>query len=104
MDLKAFFEDLVEGYYAELTVDKTSGGVKFNPDKLTYQGKSPVVVRCTLEGGDIRYRTDPEAAVAASGDLMVDGDEWFVPGSIAHQFRAFQVGATPGIIRYHVYF
>lgn len=104
MDLKAFFADLVEGHLGILTVDNTSGGVKFDPDKLVYQGETPTVVRCTLEGGDIRYRTDPEIGAAASGDLMINGDEWFVPGLVAHQFRAFQVTVTPGVIRYHVYF
>lgn len=105
MDLSFFLQNLTPKAYQDLTVDDTAGGVGFDPDTLVWQGLRAKIVRVTVEGGDLRSKEVAEAPTAASGDLHVDGDEFFVPGNEAiHNFRAIRTGAENATLRCHVYF
>lgn len=105
MDLKFYLTQLSPIYYGDLTVDGTVGGVGFDPAKLVYKGMAAKLVRVTAEGGDFRTKEVPAAPTANSGDLLGDGDEFFVPGVDAiNNFRAIRVGAFNATLRYHVYF
>jgi hypothetical protein len=105
MDLKSLLANLTPKEYGDLTVDDTVGGVGFDPAKLTWQSLPAKVVRVTTEGGDFRYKEVSEPPTASSGDLMSDGDEFFVAGEGAvKNFRAIRVGAVNAALRYHVYF
>lgn len=102
MDFKAMIESPAQ-YYGDLTVDDTPGGVGFNTSHLVWNGMPPKLVRCALEGGDIRAK-EVGTPTAMSGELLSEGDEFFVPGPAAHSFRAIRTGTEDGVIRYHVYF
>lgn len=104
MDFKALL-GLTPQYYGELTVDATPGGVGFDAAKLTWNGMPCKLVRATAEGGDFRAKETGEAPTTISGDLLIDGDEIFVPGEeAARNFRAIRTGGTNATLRYHVYF
>ncbi|MHB9075794.1 MAG: hypothetical protein ACYC6G_20015 [Desulfobaccales bacterium] len=103
MDFMLFMQNMSAKAYGDRTVDDTVGGVGFDPALLTWQGLSAKLVRCTLEGGDIRTK-EVGAPTASSGDLRVDADEFFVPGLSARDFRAIRAGSTNATLRYHVYF
>jgi hypothetical protein len=105
MDLTFFLQSVTPKAYEDLTVDDTAGGVGFGPDKLVWGGVPAKIVRVTVEGGDLRSKEVAEAPTATSGDLHVDGDEFFVPGTEAiKNFRAIRTGAENATLRCHVYF
>jgi len=104
MNLKMLLQNLAPKAYGDLAVDGTVGGVGFDPAKLVWQGVRAKVVRCTLEGGEIRAK-EVGAPTAVSGDRLSDGDEFFVAGTEAiNNWRAIRTGTVSGTIRYHVYF
>jgi hypothetical protein len=105
MELTALLLNLTAKQYGELTVGDTVGGIGFDPVKLTWRGLPAKLVRVTAEGGDFRSKEVPEPPTASSGDLLGDGDEFFVPGEDAiNNWRAIRVGGTNATLRYHVYF
>jgi hypothetical protein len=104
MDLKFFLMMLSPKAYGDLTVDNTVGGVGFDPAKLSYNDMAAKIVRVTAEGGDFRTK-ECGVVTTASGDLLGDGDEFFVAGEEAIQnWRAIRVAGMNATLRYHVYF
>lgn len=87
--------------YESVTVDNTTGGVRFT--KLTHTpaaGNPAKRAIVTVETAQIRYKIDGGAPTSSEGHILNVNDVLSINGQgNINNFRAIRVGSTSGVIK-----
>ena len=85
--------------FEQLTVDATSGGVKFTVAKVTSSASLASWASCRLETAEIRYTHDGTTPTASVGTLLEIGDTLRLnTREDVLNFKAIRTGSSSGVL------